>query len=179
MNIKIEVLEEKNFIQCRELCNDLMKFQKSKAYMGKEKFDSMNFETRMEPSYKNSLANYILLIKDEDTPVGYLFCTVNLSENLKKSPFQLVPKWKDIPEKIGHINNLYFEEKYRGTGLGKKMIDLSMEWFRNFSDVNLILVHVSNGNDEAYNFYIKKGFKFIHDILDGFIKCLYKYKEEK
>lgn len=36
MNIKIEVLEEKNFIQCRELCNDLMKFQKSKAYMGKE-----------------------------------------------------------------------------------------------------------------------------------------------
>lgn len=175
--LKIEVLEEKDFKQCKELCNELMQFQKLKAHMGKEKFDTMNFETRMEPSYKNSLSNYVLLIKDKDISIGYLFCTINFSENLKKSPFQLLPNWKNIPEKVGHINNLYFRDSYRGRGLGKKLINLSMEWFKNFSDVDLILVHVSNGNDKAYDFYINNGFKFSHDILNGFIKCLFKYKE--
>jgi hypothetical protein len=31
---------------------------------------------------------------------------------------------------------------------------------------------VSNGNDDALRFYLGKGFKVNHDILDGFITVL-------
>ena len=47
-NITIEILEEKEIEQCRELCDELMGFRKSKAFMEPERFDGMNFDTRMK-----------------------------------------------------------------------------------------------------------------------------------
>ncbi|MDO6355474.1 hypothetical protein Q3V94_10445 [Caloramator sp. CAR-1] len=47
-----------------------------------------------------------------------------------------------------------------------------MEWFKSFDIIKDIFIFVSNGNDKTLNFYLKKGFKISHQILDGFITVL-------
>ena len=49
-----------------------------------------------------------------------------------------------------------------------------MEWLESFSDVNVIFVYISNGNDAALDFYLKNGFIYSHDVFGGFIKTAYK-----
>ncbi|CUU48826.1 hypothetical protein [Clostridium beijerinckii] len=63
-NITIEIVRDGNIEQCRELCNELMAFQKSKATIEPERFDAMTFETRMKKSYENSLESQIIVVKD-------------------------------------------------------------------------------------------------------------------
>ena len=49
-----------------------------------------------------------------------------------------------------------------------------MKWFEGFRDVPLIYIFISNGNDDAYDFYIRHGFSYSHDVLGGFIKAVSK-----
>jgi hypothetical protein len=71
MNIKYEVIADDKAEYCRELCNELMVFQKSKTKIKPELFDSMNFDTRMIPSLKSAIYNQIVVAKDDDKIVGY------------------------------------------------------------------------------------------------------------
>ena len=50
MNLTYEILHDEELESCRDICNELMTFQKSKAYITPERFDTMNFDTRMIPS---------------------------------------------------------------------------------------------------------------------------------
>lgn len=47
-----------------------------------------------------------------------------------------------------------------------------MEWLEEFSEVQDIFIFVSNGNKHALDFYLSKGFKVSHEILEGFIIVL-------
>ena len=76
MSINYEVISEDNLISIKPLCNDLMLYQKSKASIHPEFFDSMCFETIMVPTVKESKANYIAVARDEDEIVGYAYSTV-------------------------------------------------------------------------------------------------------
>jgi hypothetical protein len=73
MSIHYEVISEDNIICIKDLCNDLMAYQKSKAYIHPELFDGMCFETRMIPSVKSAKVNYILVAKDDNEIVGYVY----------------------------------------------------------------------------------------------------------
>ncbi len=174
--IAFEIVQDGNIEQCRELCNELMIFQKSMAYFEPERFDAMNYETRMKKSYEAALERQVVVVKDSGVPVGYAFSAIDSLDGMKDSPFRLLPQRDDLPQKIGCLSNLYVKEEYRGTGLGSKLFDMSMAWLDSFEDVGLIYVFISNGNDDAYNFYIRRGFAYSHDVLGGFIKavCLHK-----
>ena len=50
-----------------------------------------------------------------------------------------------------------------------------MDWLESFADVNLTFIYISNGNDEALNFYLSRGFTYSHDVFGGFIKAVYKF----
>lgn len=63
-----------------DLCNERMAFQKSKAHITPERFDSMNFETRMIPSVKSAIHNYIVIVKDDEEIVGYVYSNVSPKE---------------------------------------------------------------------------------------------------
>jgi GNAT superfamily N-acetyltransferase len=187
-NITIEVVKDGNIEPCRELCNELMAFQKSKATIAPEKFDAMNFDTRMKKSYESSLDSQVIIVKDKGIPVGYVFSTIENIENKKNSypewaPIEnleniqgFYPQWDHLPQKIGCLNNLYVRDQYRHMGLGSRLFDMSMEWLESFQDIDLVFIYVSNGNDEALNFYLHRGFTFSHDVFGGFIKALYKFK---
>ncbi|KIL35028.1 GCN5 family acetyltransferase [Cohnella kolymensis] len=187
VNVTIELVKDGNIEQCRQLCNELMAFQKSKAAIAPEAFDSMNFDTRMKKSYESSLESQVIVVKDNGMPVGYVFSTIENIENSKgqypawapkdENSKGFYPEWVNLPNKIGCLNNLYVRDQYRDMGLGSKLLEMSMEWLESFPDVDLIFIYVSNGNDAALNFYLSRGFTFSHDVFGGFIKAIYKFKK--
>lgn len=190
MTIKIEVLSDENIEQCRDLCNELMSFQKSLAIISPAAFDNMNFETRLKASFESSPINQIIIAKDNDIPIGYVFSTIENVNGGDKSHIPdwapvnsshevkgFYPDWSNFPSKVGCINHLFFKESYRGMGIGSKLLNMAMEWIESFPDVNVSFVYISNGNDAALDFYIKHGFTFSHDVFGGFIKAAYKFKD--
>lgn len=185
-NIVFETVLDGNIEQCRELCNELMAFQKSKAGISPESFDLMNFDTRMKPSYANALDAHVVVVKDDGVPVGYVFSSIESIEEGDKSSLPdwapsgdqsgwmaFYPDWDDLPEKCGCLNHLYLRKGYRGTGIGSKLYDMSMDWMKNHGDIDLAFVYISNGNDSALDFYLRHGFTFSHDVFGGFIKAAY------
>lgn len=81
------------------------------------------------------------------------------------------PDWLK-PQKIGIVSNLYIRPEYHGTGLGKSLFKMAMEWMESNDDINLIYIYVSNGNESALSFYLKQGFTFSHDVFGGFIHAV-------
>ncbi|MFF2089451.1 GNAT family N-acetyltransferase [Paenibacillus sp. NPDC058174] len=172
MAITYEVIPVEKAEECRALCNELMVFQKSRAWIKAELFDSMNFDTRMVPSIKNAVHNHIVLVKDNDENIGYVYSSIS-------------PKWAysndfatffDLSsvegEHVGSLSQFYIKDGYRKHGIGSKLFQLSMNWLSEFDYVKDRFIFVSNGNDDALEFYKRKGFAVSHQILDGFITVL-------
>ena len=185
-DLSVEVIKGEDIEMCRELCNELMAFQKTQAVIAPEAFNGMNFDTRMKTSYLSALEAFVALARDNGKPVGYVFSTI---ENVEKKAFEppawapkipgeemlgFYPKWDNLPEKAGCVTNLYFRDEYRGRGLGRKFMDMSMEWFASFTDLDLVFIYISNGNKSALDFYLKYGFEYSHDVFGGFITAVYK-----
>lgn len=73
------------------------------------------------------------------------------------------PGWVSY-KKQGHLYNLYVLPKYQGKGIGKKLIEKSLEWFKENKITDLkILSYVEN--KRARNLYRKYGFKEYMVIL--------------
>ncbi|MCL2683134.1 MAG: GNAT family N-acetyltransferase [Bacteroidales bacterium] len=185
--MNFELLPTTNAESCRELCNELMAFQKEKAVIGKSCFDSMSFETRMLKSYNQSLEKQIVLALHEKNPIGYVFSTIDIIlENARtalpdwapkvENSLGFYPDWVELPQKIACLNNLYLKDAYRGHRLGTKLFHETMAWIEKFEDVKLTFVFISNGNDEALKFYLDNGFVYSHEVFGGFIKAAYKCK---
>ena len=184
MAISFDVMQDGNIEACRGLCNELMAFQKSKAGLLPDVFDMMDFDSRMKASFVQALASHVVVARD-DAPVGYVFSTIEsvahkdshipewASTISSGEVLGFYPKWADLPEKTGCVNNLYLREGYRGSGLGGRLMDISMEWLRESPGIDLVFVYISNGNDVALSFYRKYGFRHSHEVFGGFIHALY------
>ena len=182
--ITFECLNDCDIEQCRELFQELMAFQKSKARIHPEWFDSMNFETRMKKVHENALEKQVIVARDNGEPAAYVFTTVDNVEEAHRKRFPdwassasgtgFFPDWLELPQKTGCLRNLYLREKYRGLGIGSMLSDMAMGWVECFDDVNITFVYISNGNDDARMFYEKQGFTFSHDVFDGFITALFR-----
>lgn len=177
MSIYYEVISEDNIACIKDLCNDLMTYQKSKAYIRPEFFDGMCFETRMVPAVKSAKANYIVAAKDNDEIVGYAYSTISPKETysadyatLKCDAFFDFDSVKN--DDVGCLSQFFIKESYRNTGIGSVLFEKSMDWLSSFKSISDIFIFVSNGNDNALNFYLGKDFKISHQILDGFITVL-------
>lgn len=177
-NITIEPIRDGRIEQCRDLCNELMALQKSRAVIDPERFDSMNFETRMKKSFEHALEKQVAVARDAETPVGYVFSTIDLVTERDRNAFPVwapqmgegfYPEWVKLPQKIGCLSNLYLRRDYRGSGLGAKLLQVSLEWLASFSDLDLIFVYISNGNEDALRFYLNYGFTYSHEVFGGFI----------
>lgn len=177
MNIRYEIIPEGKVDYFRDLCNQLMAYQKSKAQIKPELFDKMNFETRMIPSVKSALHNYIVIVKDEDKIIGYVYANISNKEtycNEFATFFDLDSVSKD---NVGCLSQFYIQEGYRQKGIGTVLFNKSMNWLKQFDDVEDYFIYVSNGNNSALEFYKSKGFAISHEILDGFITVLRSHKQ--
>lgn len=180
-----ETVKPEDIQQCKELCNELMAFQKAKAIIYPENFSFMNFDTRMKKSHEKALDSQTIIVKDNGIPFGYVFSTIDLVEIGDKAAapdwapkaensLGFYPEWVEVPQKIGCLSNLYLKDEYRKMGLGLKLFEMTMAWLESFSDVNLIFVYISNGNADALSFYLNHGFTFSHEVFGGFIHAAYK-----
>ncbi|WP_420768235.1 GNAT family N-acetyltransferase [Parageobacillus thermoglucosidasius] len=75
-------------------------------------------------------------------------------------------------DNVGCLSQFYIKEEYRNRGIGSVLFEKSMEWLSSFESIKNTFIFVSNGNDDALKFYLRKGFTISHQILDGFITIL-------
>ncbi|MDQ0221059.1 GNAT family N-acetyltransferase [Peribacillus cavernae] len=174
MNLQYEIIPDDKIECCRDLCNELMAFQKSKSYIKPELFNDMNFETRMIPSIKSAIDNYTVIVKDDDKPVGYVYSNISPKEAYSSDFATFFDLSSVRGNNVGCLSQFYIKEEYRQYGVGSTLFNMSMKWLKQFDDVEDYFIFVSNGNDNALEFYKRKGFSVSHDILDGFITVLRK-----
>jgi GNAT superfamily N-acetyltransferase len=177
MSISYEVISDDNVACIKDLCNELMVYQKSKANIHPEMFDDMRFETRVIPSIKSAKNNFILIAKDRNEIIGYAYSNISPKQTystdfatLKCDSFFDFDSVKS--DDVGCLSQFFIKEEYRNTGIGSVLFNKSMEWLDSFEAIDDLFIFVSNGNDSALKFYQNKGFKISHQILDGFITVL-------
>ncbi len=123
---------------------------------------------------KNAIHNYIVVVKDDDKPIGYVYSNISPKE-IYSNNFATFFDLSSVDGKnVGCLSQFYIKEGYRNKGIGSVLFNMSIEWLKKFEDVDDYFIYVSNGNDDALEFYKVKGFAFSHTILDGFISVLHK-----
>lgn len=177
MDIRYEVVPESNVCIIKDLCDELMAYQKSMATIRPELFDGMCFETRMLPSIKSAKANYIIAAYDGDETVGYAYSNISpkatYSGNVATLQCDCFFDFASVEgDDVGCLSQFYIKEGYRSAGIGSVLFDRSMDWLGSFAYIRDLFIFVSNGNGSALKFYLKKGFKISHQILGGFITVL-------
>lgn len=88
--------------------------------------------------------HYVIVAVLDNEIIGYLAGTIN-----EKGSYEEI--------QYGEINNMLINEKYRGYGVGKKLIDQFKEYCKESNIYNLKVV-ASAKNINAINFYKKNGF---------------------
>jgi GNAT superfamily N-acetyltransferase len=172
MAIQYEVISEDNISCLKDLVNELMAYQKSKATIHPEFFDNMNFDTRMIPSVNSAKYNYIVVAKNDDEIVGYVYSNISSKETYSNDFATFFDLDSVNNEDVGCLSQFYIKEGYRSLGIGSVLFEKSKDWLRSFPSIDDLFIFVSNGNDEALKFYQGKSFKISHQILDGFITVL-------
>lgn len=172
LNLKFEVLPDEKIECCKDLCNELMVYQKSKAYIKPELFDDMSFETRLLTSMNKAIHNYTVVVKDDDHIVAYVYSNISPKETYSNEFAKFFEMSSVDRDNVGCLSQFYIKEDYRQYGIGSRLFNMSMEWIKQFNDVEDYFIYVSNGNNDALEFYKRKGFSVSHDILDGFITVL-------
>ncbi|MCM3576382.1 GNAT family N-acetyltransferase [Mesobacillus subterraneus] len=172
MAITYELIAEEQISIVKDLCNELMVYQKSLATIRPELFNGMSFETRLVPSVKNAKANQIIAAMDGNEVVGYVYSNVSPKE-VYSNEFAVFFDMESVKgNDVGCLSQFYIKGGYRSIGIGSVLYEKLKEWLDSFNDVQDQFIYVSNGNDAALNFYQSKGFKISHQILDGFITVL-------
>lgn len=177
MRIHYEVVSDDSISRIKDLCNELMAYQKSKAYIHPEWFDNMCYETRVIPSVKSAKANYTVIAKDDDEIIGYAYSNISPKYTYSGGFATLEPvDFFDFDsvksDDVGCLSQFFIKEHYRNMGIGSALFEKSMDWLNSFKSIDDLFIFVSNGNENALKFYLNKGFKVSHQILDGFITVL-------
>ena len=88
----------------------------------------------------------ILIVYDGKKPIAY--CISLIKKN--------IPIYKI--KKYGYVSDLYVDKKYRGKGIGKKLLKKSKEFFRK-NKLKFMSLEINHNNDPSIKFYEKYGFK--------------------
>ncbi len=178
MELTYEILPDEKIEYCRDICNELMAFQKSKAYIKPELFNNMNFDTRLISSIEKAISNYTVVVKDGDKVVGYVYSNISPKETYSNDFATFFDLSSVSLDHVGCLSQFYIKEEYRQYGVGSTLFNMSMKWLKQFDDIEDYFIFVSNGNNSALEFYIRKGFLVSQEILDGFITVLRNNKLE-
>jgi diamine N-acetyltransferase len=141
MNICIVEKDIKEIELIKPLWEQLNSVHFAKSVHFKDKYEKFTFDKRMKSIYEKAQKGIVKLdmISDGDTGsyVGYSLSSI---ENNR-----------------GEIESIYIENKYRKLGLGGKLMENSLNWFK-ANRVTNIQIGVVYANDEALSFYERFGF---------------------
>ena len=105
-------------------------------------FLSNNFEKRktglIEQAKTASISVYLVKDSITDKYIGYCVSTVD-------------------QQKVGEVESLFIEERYRGLGIGDNLMKKALSWMDSVSTVKKI-INVAHGNEKVFPFYSKYRF---------------------
>lgn len=134
-----------------EFCNKLEEYVKVldplKRVQNLPGFTEMSIQETLE-----QVARYqgkIWIAEDNDKPVGYIIGVIR--EQSEKNKLEIGP------HTLGEVLDIYLEEDYRGQGVGKKMLLMMEEYFRN-KGCDSMWIGVFVPNENAHQMYKKYGF---------------------
>ncbi len=114
----------------------------------KERFQHMTWSARKQAFLEHSTAilfDYVI-DTDDNCIVGYCISTIKDSQ------------------KTGEIESIYIDEKYRKSGIGRKLVENAVSWFdSNGVETQKLLVGV--GNEQVLDFYARLDFYPVHLVL--------------
>lgn len=129
--------------------------------------ENADFDCTVNPNFPNTQGgenyfrksiqddNYIALIAENENEVlGYLVGSI-----------EKVGDFRNIPS-FGEVGDMLVEEKYRGQGVGGKLIGEFKKWCLE-KGISRIRVIASFDNKKAIEFYKREGFKEYDLILEG------------
>jgi diamine N-acetyltransferase len=138
MSCQFIIINKKQIRMIKPLWEKLNKIHLKDSQYFKDHFFAQSFDNRCSKfAVINDDDIRIELIVDCETAVGYCIST--------------------IEKKVGEIDSIYIEEKYRENGFGTQLIENSKKWF-NEKDVLKIIVTVAEGHESVFGFYQKHGF---------------------
>lgn len=109
----------------------------------------------------NNIALSELSIMDSSIAESYLSLAENKDSEIIKKSLELIRNSKEIY----FFNRLNVPNSMRGKGLGEKLLDSTLNYFK---ENNLFLINVANnygemGQENLIKFYEKNGMKLIHE----------------
>lgn len=92
--------------------------------------------------------NFFLVAEDNGRVIGYI--EAEIVEHYEKELYEIT--------KSGHINSIFVLDKYRGRGVGARLMNEAIAWMKS-KGVQICTLGVVSGNDEALALYQKLGFR--------------------
>lgn len=152
MNIKIATIED---IATITNFNKKLCVKENKEFDSTINSDFSTTELGIKYFTKNikSEDGLVLIALENETPIGYLVAEINE-----------VNDYRNI-EKISELDNMWVDDEYRSTGVGKELIKLYENWSRD-KGVLRTRVIASSKNNRAIDFYKREGFQEYDLILE-------------
>ena len=133
-------VNEREIDEIEELWEELKQYHIEKSPNFKNHYKTFTFQMRKEELISSTEKGllFILIAKIKEKKIGY--CVASVKEG------------------IGEIDSIYVKAKYREKYIGKMLIEKSLNWIKS-KNVEKIIVNISIGNEEVFDFYSKYGFK--------------------
>jgi ribosomal protein S18 acetylase RimI-like enzyme len=137
MRINYNVLKIEEIDQFKPLWERLREMHAEKSIHFEQRFRMFTFDVRKKVLL-DAEKLYLLMVKDDEKPIGYCISTVNGTE--------------------GDIESLYLEKAYRKFGIGNELMTQSIDWLKR-NNLESISVTVAAGNEDVLDFYRRFGFE--------------------
>ena len=104
----------------------------------KNQYKNLSFEKRMESIFENAEKIKITIVVENETPVGYCISKIGNNE--------------------GEVMSLHVLETKRGSGIGKKLTQLHLDWLKE-NNCSVIGLYAASENYKTIKFYEQFGLK--------------------
>ena len=109
-------------------------------------------EKHLRPAMKSENSRVIVAL-DNGQVVGYSYLLIN------EPAIDL-----EVRKKYGYVHDLFIDAEYRHRGIGERMLDEILRWFRS-QNIDRVELGVITGNRPAYSFWKKHGFTdYVHTL---------------
>lgn len=139
--IIFKLISQEEIHTIKPLWQELNELHHSKTHYFADHYENFTFETRMASLLNNdklSLHIDVAVDADSNKNIGYCLSSINR-------------------EHEGEVDSLYIKREYRGKKIGDALMKHALQWMDN-EKVNSKKITVAEGNEEAFNFYMKYGF---------------------
>jgi len=154
--IRIREYKKGDYLYTKRLMQQLT------ASVGRE-FEEDRWKKHISIRLSSGLGGMLIAADEDDHCFGMAFVEVRTKPTGQY--YQHHPR----TDKYGYITNVVVDEKWRGKGIGEKLIRKAIEELKN-AGIEIIRINVRENATEAKNLYRKIGFKESYTVMEYEVK---------